>query len=302
MKNAVKPKLIVIGGPTASGKSDLAVQLAHQFKTEIISADSRQFYREMNAGTAKPDAAHLSTVKHHFIDSLSIHDYYSAGQFETDCLNKLDELFLKFPVVVMAGGSGLFIHAVIHGFSSRLPKADPVLRTQLNEMSLTDLQSEIKKLDPELAAKVDLQNPRRLIRAIEVIRQTGKPYSILKTQVSSKRNFDHLLICLELDRSKLYQRIESRVDKMIEAGLQNEAEALFNYRHLPALKTVGYSEWFMHLEGKISKEEAVRLIKQNSRRYAKRQLTWFRNQHQTFWITPENTEVLQRRLEVFLNN
>lgn len=296
----MKPKLIVIGGPTASGKSDLAVETALKFKTEIISADSRQFYREMNAGTAKPDAQQLSAVKHHFIDSLSIHDYYSAGQFETDCLKKLDELFLKYPVVVMAGGSGLFIQAVIKGFSSELPKTDPSLREQLNEMSLSELQSEIKKLDPEFATKVDLQNPRRLIRAIEVIRQTSKPYSSLKKEKSPERGFEHLLICLDLNRNDLYRRIDKRVDKMIDAGLEKEAESLNKFSHLPALKTVGYSEWFMHFEGKVSREEAIRLIKQNTRRYAKRQLTWFRNQHQTFWLNPENKEAIESKLESFV--
>ncbi len=296
----MKPKLIVIGGPTASGKSDLAVETALKFKTEIISADSRQFYREMNAGTAKPDSQLLSAVKHHFINSLSIHEYYSAGQYESDCLKKLDELFLKYPVVVMAGGSGLFIQAVLDGFSSQLPKADYTLRRQLNELPLADLQIEIKKLDPEFAARVDLQNPRRLIRAIEVIRHTGKPYSSLKREKSPERGFEHLLICLDLDRNDLYRRIDKRVDKMIVAGLEKEAESLFKFSHLPALKTVGYSEWFMYFEGKISREEAIRLIKQNTRRYAKRQLTWFRNQHQTFWLNPENTDALKAKLESFV--
>lgn len=298
----MKPKLIVIGGPTASGKSDLAVKTALQFKTEIISADSRQFYREMNAGTAKPDAQQLAAVKHHFINSLSIHDLYSAGHYETDCLKKLDELFKKYRVVVMAGGSGLFIQAVINGFSNQLPEADAVLRNQLNALSLTDLQDEIKKLDPDFAESADMQNPRRLIRAIEVIRQTGKPFSSLKAEKSAERNFDHLLICIDRERSDLYQQIDARVEKMLKEGLQKEAESLFPFRHLPALKTVGYSEWFMHLEGKIQEEEAIRLIKQNTRRYAKRQLTWFRNQHQTFWLNPENTDALQEKLETFLND
>lgn len=298
----MKPKLIVIGGPTASGKSDLAVETAIRLKTEIISADSRQFYREMNAGTAKPDEEQLAAVKHHFINSLSIHESYSAGQYETDCLRQLEELFKKYKVVVMAGGSGLFIQAVINGFSIQLPQADPALRKQLNETPLPDLQMEIKKLDPEFAAKADLQNPRRLIRAIEVIRQTGKPYSALKTAESINRNFEYILICLDRERRELYQRIEARVDKMLKDGLQKEAESLFQWRHLPALKTVGYNEWFKHIEGKISEKETIRLIKQNTRRYAKRQLTWFRHQHQTFWLKPENSKALDEKLEAFLTD
>lgn len=296
----MKPKLIVIGGPTASGKSDLAVRTALYFKTEIISADSRQFYREMNAGTAKPDAGRLAAVKHHFIDSLSIHDSYSAGHYQTDCLKKLDELFAKYPVVVMAGGSGLFIQAVINGFSNELPDADPELRKQLNQLTLQELQHEIKSLDPAYSSMVDLQNPRRLIRAIEIIRQTGKLYSAIIAEEKSSRCFDHLLICIDIDRNALYQRIDARVDKMLQDGLEKEAESLFEFRHLPSLKTVGYSEWFMHFEGKISKDETIQLIKQNTRRYAKRQLTWFRNRHQTFWIKPENSDTLNAKLEAFI--
>ncbi len=295
----MKPRLIIIGGPTASGKSDLAVKAALRFNTEIISADSRQFYREMNAGTAKPDAKQLATVKHHFINSLSVHDPYSAGQFESDCLQKLDELFKIYNTIVMAGGSGLFIQAVIRGFSSQLPDADPELRRQLNAMPLSALQNEIKNLDPFFAARVDMQNPRRLIRAIEVIRQTGRTFSSLKESKPAKRNFEPVLICIDRERQELYRRIEMRVDKMLENGLEKEAESLFLLRHLPALKTVGYSEWFMYFEGKISKDQAIALIKRNTRRYAKRQLTWFRNQHQTIWLKPEQAEAFLKNPETF---
>lgn len=256
----------------------------------------------MNAGTAKPDATQLAAVKHHFINSLSIHDPYSAGQFEADCLQKLDELFKKYKVVVMAGGSGLFIQAVIQGFSSRLPKADADLRKQLNELALPDLQEEIKRSDPLFAATSDLQNTRRLIRAIEVIRQTGKPFSSLKAEKPKPRNFDHILVCPDWERSRLYQRIDARVDQMMQNGLQEEALSLLPWQHLPALKTVGYSEWFLHFKGVLTPEETIRLIKQNSRRYAKRQLTWFRNQHQTVWVSPENTEALSVILHRFVNH
>jgi tRNA dimethylallyltransferase len=295
----VKPKLIVIGGPTASGKSALAVKAALEFKTEIISADSRQFYREMNVGTAKPERWQLELVKHHFIDSLSVHDTYSAGQYETDCLNKLETLFRSYPVVIMAGGSGLFIDAVLNGFSRQLPESDPEIRERLNKLSLAELQEKVKKLDPLFAASADLNNPRRLIRALEAMMITGKTFSEIKKEAPVKRNFDSLLICLDLNRSELYRNIEQRVDKMISDGLEEEAFSLFPLRHLKALKTVGYSEWFLHFEGKISKEETIRLIKRNSRRYAKRQLTWFRNQHQAFWIHPQNTSMLFQKLRLF---
>lgn len=295
----MKPKLIVIGGPTASGKSALAVKAALEFKTEIISADSRQFYREMNVGTAKPERRQLELVKHHFIDSLSVHDTYSAGQYETDCLNKLETLFRSYPVVIMAGGSGLFIDAVLNGFSRQLPESDPEIRERLNKLSLAELQEKVKKLDPLFAASADLNNPRRLIRALEAMMITGKTFSELKKEAPVKRNFDSLLICLDLNRSELYRNIEQRVDKMISDGLEEEAFSLFPLRHLKALKTVGYSEWFLHFEGKISKEETIRLIKRNSRRYAKRQLTWFRNQHQAFWIHPQNTNMLFQKLRLF---
>lgn len=276
-------------GPTAVGKTATAILLAQYFNTEIISADSRQFYREMTIGTAKPDAEELAAVPHHFIDSHSIEEEYSAGDFERDALKLLDELFKTKDVVIMVGGSGLFVRAVCEGLDD-LPKAPEGVREALNksfeEHGLEPLKARLKEIDPNYYAVADIDNPQRVIRALEVFDSTGKPISYYQKKDLSQRSFDIITIGLNMDREKLYNRINLRVDKMMEAGLVEEVRSLVKYRHKPAMLTVGYSEIFDYFDGKITLAEAVDKIKQNSRRYAKRQITWFKKYGNTTWFEP----------------
>lgn len=285
--NIDDPLLVVIAGPTAAGKTALAVSLARHFNTEIISADSRQFYREMHIGTAAPSQEELRMVKHHFIHHLSIHDPYDVSRFEADALEVLGKLFQTHPIVFMVGGSGLYINAVCNGIDV-LPDPDPEIRLQLKETlatgGLAALQDELTRLDPEYALQVDLQNPARLMRAIEVCRATGMPYSALRTSKPALRSFRILKVGIDLPREVLYQRINNRVDAMMAAGLFEEALSLYPYRHLNALNTVGYKELFDHFAGLTSLEHAVDKIKIHTRRYAKRQLTWFRKDVGMRWF------------------
>jgi tRNA dimethylallyltransferase len=285
--------LVVILGPTAAGKTAASLELAKEFETEILSADSRQFFKEMSIGTAKPNEHELKSVKHHFIDSLSVSDEYNVGMFERDALKILDKLFKKKDVVVMAGGSGLYINAVCNGFDE-VPQADQEIRANITEMykreGIEYLQSTLKKLDEEHYRKVDIKNPHRLIRAIEVCMTTGKPYSELRKGEKKKRNFTTVKIGLNMDREKLYAKINSRVDTMMSQGLLEEVKALAPFRaggNLNSLQTVGYTELFEHLEGKYDLERAVELIKQNTRNFAKRQMTWFRKDKEITWFEPE---------------
>jgi len=279
--------IVVVTGPTAVGKTAFAIKLANAFKTEIISADSRQMYKELNIGVAKPSPAELKQVKHHFINYVSIHDNYNAGKFETDSIKLLDKLFDKHDVVVVCGGSGLYVDALCKGFDA-LPEHDESIRLQLKLLyekeGLTALQNLLKDKDPVYFSKVDANNPQRLLRALEVCLSTGKPYSSLRKKESKPRDFNIITIGLNLDRDVLYQRINQRVDDMIKCGLEQEAKSLFSFRNLNALQTVGYEEWFQHFEGKMSREEAIEKIKQNSRNYAKRQLTWFRKEKNIRWF------------------
>ena len=271
--------LIVIGGPTASGKTEVAIEIAKILKTEIISADSRQFYREMNIGTAKPTEEELAAVPHHFINNLSIEAEYSAGDFERQAVAIIERLFENNHFVVMTGGSGLFIKAVCEGLDD-FPEIPERVKKGLEEdyqrFGIGFLQNELEMDDPEYFAEVDINNPRRLFRALLVCRASGRPYSSFKSKEKSERNFVPIYISLKWDRDELYERIETRVDKMMEEGLLEEAKALYPKKELNALQTVGYQELFDHLDGNITLEEAVDLIKQNSRRYAKRQITWLR--------------------------
>lgn len=273
--------LIVIGGPTAIGKTNSSIGLAQKLQCDIISADSRQFYREMNIGTAKPTASEQSQANHHFIDSLSIHDDYSVGKFERDTLNLLDELFATNDYCILTGGAGLFLNAICYGLD-RFPAVSPNYRISLNqelqERGFGVLQKELARADPEYYKKVDEKNPQRVIRALEVIRSSGKPFSSFLKKVPTARPFQILPFQLQMERDRLYGRINRRVDNMIEQGLEQEARALFSHRDLNALRTVGYSEWFAHFGGEIDRNTAIELIKRNTRRYAKRQVTWFRNQ------------------------
>ncbi len=284
--------LIVIGGPTAVGKTALAIEVAKHFDTEVLSADSRQFYREMDIGTAKPTVEERNLVKHHFIDSLSIFDPYDVGMYEKDALNTLSDLFARKDSAVMVGGSGLFIRAVTDGFDD-IPKVPSEVRERVNRLfedeGIEALQSRVSELDPTYYSQVDQKNPARLIRALEVIESSGKPFSSFRTRKSNKRDFDIIYIALDAEREQLYTRIDLRMDQMIKNGLFAEAERLAPHAKLNALQTVGYREIFGYLDNQYDKVEAVRLLKRNSRRYAKRQLTWFKKDQRFDWFTRDQT-------------
>jgi len=279
-----KRYLIVIGGPTAIGKTSVAIRVANYFGIEIISADSRQFYKEMNIGTAKPTVAELAQAPHHFINNLSIKDAYSVGDYEREVLDKLEELLEGYEAAILTGGSGLFIRAICEGLDE-FPDVPDSIREELTAkweaQGIEQLQSTLQEKDPLYYAEVDINNPHRLIRALSVIEASGKPFSNFRNQAPKERPFEIVPILLEMDRALLYERINQRVDMMMEAGLLEEARSLHPLRHLNALQTVGYEELFNYFEEKTSLEEAVELIKRNSRRYAKRQMTWFRKK--THW-------------------
>ena len=247
----MKKHLIVITGATASGKTSLAIQLANHFQTEILSADSRQFFQEMNVGTAKPTLEELKQAKHHFIDTLSIHDEYNVGQYERDASLLLEQLFQKHDTVIMAGGSGLYIKAVCDGLD-HFPKVDDKFRTELRQLfeekGIEVLQKELQELDPVYYNEVDLQNPQRLIRALEICRGTGQAYSSFRTSTSAERPFKVTKIAIKWEREQLYDRINRRVDLMLEDGLEQEAKSLFPFKHLNSLQTVGYKEWFDYFD------------------------------------------------------
>ncbi len=283
------PLLVVIAGPTAVGKTSIGIQLASHFSSEIISADSRQFFREMKIGTAAPGDAELEAVPHHFVRHLSVHDAYNVSRYESDVLALLEKLFVSYPVVFMVGGSGLYIDAVCHGIDL-LPDPDAGTRKELKELLATSgigaLREELMRADPVYAAVVDASNPARLIRALEVCRTTGVPYSSFRTNQPKKRPFRILKLGFGLQREVLNARINARVDAMMENGLYGEALALYPLKHLNSLNTVGYRELFDHFEGQTSLEFAVEKIKTNTRRYAKRQLTWFGKDPQVHWSGP----------------
>ena len=297
--NLKNKRLIVIVGPTAVGKTALAIDLAEALGTEIISADSRQFYREMTIGTAKPTPQELDRVKHHFINSHSIAERYDAAQFGEEALMKIYELFEKYNDVIVCGGSGLYIKALVEGFDDIPEVPDEIresVRANYKAHGLAWLQQAVQKLDPEYYRIADNQNPARLSRALEVVWATGK--SITSFQKKQKRilPFTVIKIGLELERDELYRRIDERMDTMIEAGLFEEAEKLYPYREHNALQTVGYQEIFDFMEGKYDREEAIRLLKRNSRRYAKRQLTWFKRDEDTTWFSKADRNELVRFL------
>ncbi|MES2376139.1 MAG: tRNA (adenosine(37)-N6)-dimethylallyltransferase MiaA [Bacteroidota bacterium] len=283
--------LLVIAGPTASGKTAAAIRLAQHYKTVILSADSRQFYREMAIGTAKPTQAELAAAKHYFIDSHSITDLFSVGDFEKQGLALLYELFQTHDVVILVGGSGLYIKALCEGFDD-IPQVDATIREQLNneftEKGAAALQDELKAVDPAYYNEVDLQNPQRIIRALEVYRNTGKPFSSFRKSTINNRPFNILKIGLDLPREILYNRINLRVDDMIKQGLTNEVANLIRYRDLNALNTVGYRELFDYFDGKTDLTRAIELIKQNTRHFAKRQMTWFRKDKTIHWLHPDD--------------
>ncbi|HDZ14563.1 hypothetical protein LCGC14_1504610 [marine sediment metagenome] len=279
--------LIAIVGPTAIGKTAMAITLAQHFDTEIISSDSRQFYREMQIGTAVPSKEELSRAKHHFIQHKSISDAYTVGDFEKEALEVLEELFKDNDTVIMVGGSGLYVDAVTQGLD-KFPKINPEVRKGLNaelkENGIESLQVRLEKLDPDYYGKVDNQNPHRLIRALEVCLGSGKPYSYFLSAEKKARSFDILTVGITADRPLIYERINTRVDKMLADGLLAEVEKVLPYRELNALNTVGYKELFKYLDGTSTLEFAISEIKKNTRRFAKRQMTWFRKKEKTLWV------------------
>ncbi|HEY9001063.1 MAG TPA: tRNA (adenosine(37)-N6)-dimethylallyltransferase MiaA [Mucilaginibacter sp.] len=300
MSQSSPKKLIVIAGPTAVGKTAAAIKLAQQLNTEIISADSRQFYREMSIGTAKPDAEELAQAKHHFIDSHSITENFTVGDFEKEALQLLDKLFKTHDQVIMVGGSGLFIQAVTQGFDD-LPTADPEIREKLNqelaEKGIESLQGKLKEADPDYYNQVDLNNSQRLIRALEVFEATGRPFSSYRKANINPRSFESIKIALNLPREILYDRINKRVDIMIKHGLVEEVRSLLPYQHLNALNTVGYSELFDYFDNKTDLDTAISLIKQNTRRFAKRQLTWFRKDKDIKWLDASSENLVESILK-----
>lgn len=289
----MKPQLITIIGPTASGKTVLSIAIAKHFKCDILNCDSRQFYREMSIGTAKPTVEEMDGVIHHFIDSQSINDHFSAGRYEVAALDKLQEIYQSTDKAVLVGGSGLYIQGIEHGFDS-FPDTPEDLRNELQERAkkegLEVLAEELKALDPISYEAVDLQNSQRLRRALEVCLVSGKPYSSFKNQKQNDRPFEMIKIGIDWEREALYDRINQRVDIMIEQGLVDEVKSLIAFEDRNALQTVGYRELFPYLRNECSLEESIEQIKTNSRRYAKRQMTWFRKDENIHWFKPEKLD------------
>lgn len=285
--------LVIICGPTASGKTHLAIELAKHFGSEIISADSRQIYRETTIGTAVPSAGELQEIPHHFVQHISIFDYFNAFMYETEVLTLLKKLFPGINPVIMAGGSGMYIDAVCYGIDD-IPIVDPAIRQKMKDLytreGIEGLRLRLKKLDPDYYARVDLRNPRRLLKALEISYQSGRPYSSFLSQPHKQRPFHILKIGLYLPREELYNRINKRVDKMMEKGLVEEARALYPHKEVNALNTVGYKEIFDYLDLQTSLEETIDRIKRNTRKYARKQLTWFRRDKDIYWFHPGETE------------
>ena len=282
--------LITIIGPTGIGKTNLAIKIANYFKTEIVSADSRQFYKEMNIGTAKPSNSELNSIKHHLINNKSINDDYNISDYEKDALNSINSIFNKNDIAILVGGSGLYINTILYGLDE-IPEISNDTRNSLyldlELKGIKKLQDQLKLLDPVSHDAIDINNPRRLIRALEVSISTGKSYSSFLKKKKKKRDFNIIVLGINQDRSELYNKIDTRVDNMVESGLINEAKELYSLKSLKALNTIGYSEVFNYIENKYSLEECISEIKKNTRRYAKRQLTWFKSIDKVEWITPE---------------
>lgn len=300
-----KKHLLVIAGPTAVGKTSLAIRLAQHFSTEILSADSRQVYKEMSVGTAKPGPAEQQGVRHHLLDHISIHQPYTAGDFEKEALALLSQLFGRLDLVILCGGTGLYIDAVCEGFDEGLltdVELKAALEKQYLERGLDWLQGLVKEKDPVYFATADIYNHRRLLRALEVTELSGQPYSAFRRKKAAGREFSVIKILINEDRARLYERINKRVDHMMERGLLEEAKALYPHRSLNALNTVGYKELFEHLDGRISLARAVELVKQHTRNYAKRQLTWFRNDGGYESFGPDDYEQIKAYVELILQH
>jgi len=282
------PKVVIaLVGPTAIGKTSRAIDLANHFRTDIFSADSRQFFKEMNIGTAVPSASELKAANHHFIQHKSIFQTYSVGDYEREALSAMENLFREKDTVILVGGSGLYIDAVLYGLDN-FPQTPPKIRERLNtilkEEGISTLRKQLEDLDPDYHSKVDLNNPHRIIRALEICITSGRPYSTFLNKKKADRKFKFLLLGLHAEREIIYERINTRVDEMLKQGLLKEAGALYPNRTLNALNTVGYKELFDHFDGKISLKNAVEEIKKNTRRFAKRQLTWYRKNKDVHWL------------------
>jgi tRNA dimethylallyltransferase len=296
-----KPTLIVIVGPTGSGKTDLSIRLAQHFGAPILSADSRQVYRGMAIGSAQPTDEQLVAAQHYFIADRAVTDRFTCADFETEALALLDTLFRTHDKVIAVGGSGLYVDALCRGLDE-LPDADIEIRntlnTRLQSEGLEPLTEQLRELDPEYWEAVDRHNPARVVRGLEVCLQTGAPYSTFRSGRATERPFEIVKIGIEMERTQLYERIDRRVDEMLADGLEAEARALYPHRHLPSLQTVGYREMFGYFEGLYARDEAIRLIKRNSRRYAKRQMTWFRRDPRVHWFPPTDLSDIESILNL----
>jgi tRNA dimethylallyltransferase len=290
-------KLLVLLGPTGAGKTELSLALAHHFSTAIVSADARQVFREMPIGTAAPDAQQQADVPHYFIGTHSIHEPYTAGRYEQEALAVLDTLFAQHPTVLLVGGSGLYVDAVCRGIDA-FPETDRALRATLMRRLATEgiesLRFELKQLDPPTYRSIDLKNPQRIVRALEVCVATGKPYSAWKTGVAKRRRFDVVKVGLQRPRAQLYTRIDARAEQMMAAGWLDEARALLPFRGLTALKTVGYTELFDYMEGKTTLAEALERAKQRTRNYAKKQLSYWARSSDIHWLEADDARLLKK--------
>ena len=299
-------QLVTIIGPTAIGKTGLAIKIAEFYKTEIVSADSRQFYRELNIGTAKPSSSELSKIKHHLINNKSIQEQYNINDFEKDAIESINSIFKKNKVAVLVGGSGLFINSVLYGLDE-IPAIDENIRNSLysdmDSLGIKGLQEKLKLLDPNSYENIDIDNPRRLIRALEVTIGSGKPYSSFLKKTKKTRNFNVITIGLNQDRAELYEKINARVDNMIKDGLIDEVKGLLELKNLKTLNTIGYSEVFKYIDEIYSKDECINEIKKNTRRYAKRQLTWFKSIENVKWVSPNyDIKDVLNHIEHLINN
>lgn len=300
MSLSTEKLLFVVVGPTAVGKTGLCVHLAHKLKTVIVSADSRQFYREMSIGTAKPTTDEMDGIQHYFINNKSISEEFNVGEYEKEALACLENIFEERNHCILTGGSGLFIDAVCEGIDE-MPRIPSSLREKLNkeyqENGLDALVAELHQKDPKYFEVVDVKNPQRIIRALEVCRYTGMPFTSFRKKIVKKRPFKVVKIGLVRERNELYKRIDNRIDEMIVAGLFDEVESLIEFKNHNALNTVGYKEVFNYMDGEYDKEEAIRLLKRNSRRYAKRQITWFKRYNDIEWFKADDINGIEKYIE-----